>query len=197
MNKNLLILGAGQFGFMVKEIAESMNCFEKIDFLDDSNEIAIGKLNDYEKFVCEYRYAIVAIGNPEIRLSYIQKLEEACFVIAIIVSPMAYIAPSAQLMKGTIVEPMAVVQANSTVAIGSIVSSGAIVRHNAFVGDACHLDCNAVVMSGSIVLAKTEVNACEVYRSGMDNSKITIEVKVPSGGPDTVKGQKYKFEDGM
>ena len=47
---NLLILGAGQFGLMVKEIAESMGCFDKIDFLDDNNEIAVGKLCDYEEF---------------------------------------------------------------------------------------------------------------------------------------------------
>ena len=162
---NLLILGAGQFGLMVKEIAESMNCFDKIDFLDDNNEIAIGKLNDYENFSCEYRYAVVAIGNHEIRLSYIQKLEEACFIVAIIASPSAHIAPSAQIMKGSIIEPMAVVQANSAVAVGCIISSGAVIRHNAFVGDVCHVDCNAVVMSGSIVPAKTKIEACSVYRN--------------------------------
>ena len=197
MNKNLLILGAGQFGLMVKEIAESMNCFEKIDFLDDNNEIAIGKLNDYEKFVCEYRYAVVAIGNPQIRLSYIQKLEESCFIVAILVSPRAYIAPSAQLMKGTIVEPMAVLQANSTVAIGSIISSGAVVRHNAFVGDVCHVDCNAVVMSGSIVPAQTKIEVCTVYRDSPSEVKKTIAIKIPSGGPEPVDGIEYKFEDGM
>jgi UDP-3-O-[3-hydroxymyristoyl] glucosamine N-acyltransferase len=162
---NLLILGAGQFGLMVKEIAESMSCFDKIDFLDDNNEIAVGKLADYEKFAFEYRYAVVAIGNPEIRLSYIQKLAEACFIVAVIASPQAYIASSAQIMKGSIIEPMAVVQVNSVVAIGSIISSGAVVRHNAFVGDVCHVDCNAVVMSGSIVPAKTKIEACSVYRN--------------------------------
>ncbi|MBR1677729.1 MAG: acetyltransferase, partial [Clostridia bacterium] len=36
MNRNLLILGAGQYGTVVKEIAKSMECFEKIDFLDDT-----------------------------------------------------------------------------------------------------------------------------------------------------------------
>ena len=196
MNKNLLILGAGQFGLMVKEIAESMNCFEKIDFLDDNNEIDIGKLNDYEKFVCEYRYAGVAIGNPQIRLSYIQKLEESCFIVAILVSPRAYIAPSAQLMKGTIVEPMAVVQANSSVGIGSIISSGAVVRHNAFVSDVCHVDCNAVVISGSTVTTGTKVEGCSVYKDCPTTTK-TIVVKIPSGGPESVGGLEYKFEDGM
>ena len=164
MIKQLLILGAGKFGLMVKEIAESMSCFEKIDFLDDQCEIAIGKLADYEKFLGGYHHAVVAIGNPEVRLSYIQRLEEAGFLVAVIVSPAAYVAPSAQLMKGTIVEPMAVVQANSTVSVGCIVSSGAVVRHNAVVEDGCHLDCNSVAMSGSVVPTKTKVNACEVYR---------------------------------
>lgn len=162
---NLLILGAGQFGLMVKEIAESMECFDKIDFLDDKSELAVGKLCDYANFSREYRYAVVAIGNPEIRLSYIQKLEEACFIVAIVASPSAYIAPSAQIMKGSIIEPMAVVQANSAVAVGCIISSGAVVRHNAFVGDVCHVDCNAVVMSGSIVPAKTKIEACTVCRN--------------------------------
>ena len=53
MNKNLLILGAGQYGCVAKEIAESMKVFKKIDFLDDHNEIAVGKIAEYEKFKFE------------------------------------------------------------------------------------------------------------------------------------------------
>ena len=169
MNKNILILGAGQFGLMVKEIAESMNCFDKIDFLDDNSEIAIGMLSDYEKFSDDYRNAVVAIGNPDVRLSYIQKLEVAGFHVAIIVSPHAFVAPSVQLMKGTIVEPMAVVQANSTVSVGCIVSSGAVVRHNAVLEDGCHLDCNSVAMSGSVVLTKTKIEAGTIYKNTNKN----------------------------
>ncbi len=164
MNRNLLILGAGQFGLMVKEIAESMNCFDKIDFLDDSNKIAIGNLDDYGNFAEDYRYAVVAIGNPDIRLLWIRRLEEAGFLLAVIASPEAHIAPSAQILKGTIIEPMAVVQANAALAEGCIVSSGAVVRHNAVISEVCHMDCNSVVMSDSVVPAKTKVNACSVYK---------------------------------
>ena len=35
MNKNLLILGAGQYGTVVKEIAKSMGFFSKIDVLEE------------------------------------------------------------------------------------------------------------------------------------------------------------------
>ena len=163
MNKKLLIIGAGQYGMLAKEVAESMGVFEKIAFLDDNNDIAIGKVEEYEKFVCDYSYAFVAIGDNEFRLQMIKKLQGACYKIAILVSPKAFISPSAQLRKGTIVEPMAVVQANVSVSIGCLVCSGAVVKHNAFVGDGCYLDCNSVVQAGVLVPARTKVNADTVY----------------------------------
>lgn len=163
INKNLLILGAGQYGQVAKEVAESMGCFENIAFLDDNNEKAIGNLKDYKKFVTEYSYAFVAIGNADLRLSYIEKLEEACFRIVILVSPKAYVSPSAKLMKGTLVESKAAVNANSTVAIGCFVCAGAVINHNSFVGDGCQLDCGSVVGSNVSLLAKTKLKYNEVF----------------------------------
>jgi len=45
--KNLLVLGAGQYGQSVYETVEAMGCFGRIDFLDDQNPIAVGILEDY------------------------------------------------------------------------------------------------------------------------------------------------------
>lgn len=70
MNKNLLIIGAGIYGLVVKEIAESMNCFEKIDFVDDNQKTTsngievIGTSADIGRLSQDYENAIVAIGNP-------------------------------------------------------------------------------------------------------------------------------------
>ena len=185
MKKNLLILGAGQYGYVVKEVAESMGCFDKIAFLDDNAQQAIGKLDEYEKFVTEYPYAFVAIGNADLRLSYLKKLEESCFAIPVLVSPQAFVSRSAQLMKGTIVEPMAVINSNSTVAIGVFVCAGAIVNHNAFVGDGCQLDCGSVVGSNVIVTAKTKL----YYNEVIDKERAEIALRRPPEG--------YKFEDGV
>ena len=167
MNKNLLIFGSGQYGAVAKETAEAMGYFEKIDFLDDNSDTAVGKLNEYERFSPDYSYAFVAIGDPELRLSLIQKLEEACFTIAVLVNPRAAVAPSAQLYKGTIVEAMAVVNSNSTVAVGCIISAGAVVNHNCFIGDCCHVDCNAVIAAGTMVPAGSKVHYGEVYAPEM------------------------------
>lgn len=74
--KNLLIIGAGQYGMVAKEIAESMGCFDRIDFVDDVSEAAVGKICDIEKLVHEYDSAVVALGNPELRLKLINGLCE-------------------------------------------------------------------------------------------------------------------------
>lgn len=169
-NKNLLIAGAGQYGQVAKEIAVSMGCFEKIAFLDDGyNEedakdtSMVGKLYNYESFVAEYSYAVVAIGCPELRLEYIRKMQDKHFKIATLVSPQAYISPSAQIMCGSIVEAAAVINSNVNIAIGVYVCAGAIVNHNSFIGDGCTLQCGSVVPASSLVLAKTVLGYNEVY----------------------------------
>lgn len=65
----------GQYGLVAKEVAEAMNCFSQIDFLDDHSEVAIGELNDIEN--TEYDATFVAIGNPAVRSQYLDRIEKA------------------------------------------------------------------------------------------------------------------------
>lgn len=162
IKQNLIILGAGQYGQVAKEVAKSLN-FDHIAFLDDRSEQAIGKLGDYNKFINEYSHAFVAIGNSELRLAYINKLEDAGFELAALVSPQAYISPSAKIMGGTIVESLAVVNANSNVGRGVFVCAHAVVNHNAVVEDCCQLDCGSVVGSNVVLAAKTKLKYNETF----------------------------------
>lgn len=154
---NLLILGAGQYGNIVFEIAQSTERFENIDFLDDNVSKAIGKITDAPTFLNSYKYATVAMGNPINRLKYLNLLEKLGFHIPIICSPMAYISPSASIDKGTIIEPMAVVHSNTKIGKGCLICAGAVINHNAIVEDGCQIDCNAVVQSSQTVSANTKL----------------------------------------
>lgn len=178
MNRNLLILGAGQYGAVVKEIAESMARFDKISFLDDNfigddlncHQASIGKISDLEKFSHAYTYAIPAIGNPEVRMELIKKINEIkTYKVPVIVSPRAYVSPSAQIQSGAVIEPLAGVHANAIVGTASFISMGAVVNHNAVVSEGCHIDNNAVVMAGAIVRAKTKVESCNTLCRGVFN----------------------------
>ena len=162
MNNNLLILGAGGYGHVVREIAEDSGIFDKIDFLDDSSPLAIGKFGDAEKFLKGYPNAVVALGNAELRLGYIEKLRAAGFQIPAIISPKAYVSKSAKIGNGTIVEPFAAVNANSEVGIGVLLRCGSVIDHNAKVGDFCYIDCGVVVKANNTVGFKIKIAANSV-----------------------------------
>ncbi len=74
---NLLILGVGGHGHTVKEIAEKLGIFQNILFLDDhaSGKNVLATCNRYKEYISEYPCAFVAIGDNEIRRTYMQKLK--------------------------------------------------------------------------------------------------------------------------
>lgn len=149
--KNLLIIGAGQYGMVAKEIAESMKCFEKIAFVDDASDVAVGKLANLEKLIHEYDSAVVAIGNSELRLNLIKRLCEIGYDVPTLIHEKAYVSPSAKIGIGCFIEPMVVVHTAVTVETGCILSAGVILNHNCVVHEGCHINC------GSAVKARAEI----------------------------------------
>jgi len=153
--ENLLILGAGQYGMVAKEIAESTHLFNKIRFLDDNNQIAVGKLKDYFVLKDEYRCAVVAIGNSELRLKLINELKGVGYKVPAIVHENAYISPSAVISDGCFIEPMAVVNTDVRLETGCIISAGAVINHNAVIEKGCHINCGSVVGARKVVPSGT------------------------------------------
>ena len=156
---NLLIVGAGQYSSVVLEIANEMNCFDKIDFLDDNSEKAVGKISEMSSFVKDYKSAVCAIGNNPLRVEITNKLIEAGFEVPAFVSQKASVSPSAKIEQAVIIEPMAVVQANAVVSKATLVCAGAVVKHNAVVEQGCYLDCNCVVSAGAKVQSTTKIES--------------------------------------
>ena len=192
MIQNLLIVGAGIYGLVAKEIAESMGCFLRIDFVDDGAKETpdgtpvIGMTKDLIELSKRYANVVVAIGNPEVRKKLIQFIEEETLLrLTTLISPRAYVSPSAQIGKGCIVEPMAVVHTGAVLGKGCLICAGAVVNHAAMCGDCVQVDCNAVVAGNTIVPGGCKVAAGTVY-----------EKKKPHG-PLPVDGLEYCFEDGM
>lgn len=158
--ERLLILGAGQYGFVAREIAEAMGCFDKIEFLDDHSEIAIGELRDIENI--EYDAAFVAIGNPEIRSQYLNRIEN----VVTLIHPTAFVSPAACIGEGCIFEAGVVISSDVRIGNGTIVMANAVIGHNATVGDCCQLKYNCTIPENCVVPDKTKVNCNVVFRDG-------------------------------
>lgn len=161
MNKNLLILCDSAYGTVAKEIALSMGCFEKVDVLNqyfgvpesegEYHESSVGKLEDYEKFAGAYSYAVTAFEDSHTRLAWSDKLIEAGFAIISLISPKAYVSPSAQINQGCIIEPLAGVNSNASVGACSIIKMGALINNNSVVAEGCCCENYSIIKTGAYV----------------------------------------------
>lgn len=134
----------------MKEIAESMGCFEEISFVDNDREGAIGKLEQVETFYPEYNCAIAACDNGTKRLEWNKKLE-TLYNIPVLFHMDSTISPSANLMSGCIVEPRAVVGCGNTIGQATVIGANTVVEPYSFIGDSCTLKSGTIVKSTSVL----------------------------------------------
>ena len=167
--RSLLIVGASTYAHVAYEIACDMGCYHRIDFVDDAKAVApngvpvVGTLADVPTLQT-YTDVIVAIGNPDVRLALLHTLRTTARLrIATLISPRAYVAPSAQIGEGVIVEPMAVVHTKVKLAEGCFVSAGAVINHEGICSEGVHVDCNATVAGYVTVPPKTKIASGEVF----------------------------------
>ena len=169
----LLIVGAGTYGALTLEIAREMGCFSEIAFVDDGKTgcyhgaTIVGRVADLPILAGSYDCVSVAIGNPEVRLSLIRQLRsETDLRVATLISPRAYVSPSASIGEGCIVEPMAVIHTECEISEGCIVSAGAVINHRSVCEAGVHADCNATVPGYARVPEKTKIPCGSVFAEG-------------------------------
>lgn len=178
MIRNLVILGAGGHGRVVKETAEAMGCFDKIDFLDDNSDVAIGKCTDFEQYMAEYANAFVGFGNNELRSKWIADVVSAGFKLPTLIHPTAYVSPSASIEEGSIVVAKAAVNSHVVISKGSIISLGALVDHDCHIGECAHINVGSVIKAGTKVERCKKVDAGVVYSGEKQVEEYLFEVGV-------------------
>ena len=160
----LLIIGAGGHGQVVKEVAEALGTYERIDFVDDTAECAVGKLKDLANLRERYDAAFVGIGNNHVRREVLTQLRACAYDIVTLVHPTAYVSKSAVIGAGTIIEPKATVNAHTKVGEGCIISVGAIVDHDVVLESCVHVNAGAICKAGSRVEAEVKLEAGQVVK---------------------------------
>ena len=147
---NLLIIGAGGHGQCCMTIAERMNIFDKISFLDDDeryelSDVVVGKIEDLEHLTNEYDSVFVAIGNNEVRKKLYDKARLLGYKLPTLIDPHASVSKYCYIGEGSVIFPCAVLETNCHVSKGCIISSNTTINREAYISDYVTIHSNSVI----------------------------------------------------
>lgn len=146
MKKKLIIIGASGHGKVVADIAELINKWDIIEFLDDNESIkrissykVIGT-SDIAKDYISKADIFIAIGNNKIRKSFVEKL----------------ISKGASIP--TLIHPNAVIGSEVSIGIGSVVMAGVVVNTSVSIGKACIVNTSSSIDHDCIISSFTHIS---------------------------------------
>lgn len=154
----LVLLGSGGYSNTVKDVANQLG-YEIVAVLDD--KLKGLELDTYIRYISSDIKFLVAFGNNELRLSWIDKLLKDGAVLATLIHPTCYISPDVQVGSGTVILPGAIVNTGVVINKGCIINIGAIIDHNTILEDGVH------IAPGAIVKGENRIPKMSKIESGM------------------------------
>lgn len=156
----IVLIGGGGHCKACVDVIETTGEWDILGILDLPERIGekvlgyavIGTDDQVGRFVAEGVRFLVCVGQirtADVRRRAYERVKAAGGRLATIVSPLAYVSPSAVLGEGTIVMHRAVVNASASVGDNAIINTMALVEHDATVGSHCHLSTAAILNGGA------------------------------------------------
>jgi sugar O-acyltransferase (sialic acid O-acetyltransferase NeuD family) len=179
----VILIGGGGHCISCIDVIRSANKLEIIGILDTIDKVGlnimgvpvIGTDDDIPILSGKYKNFLITIGQiktVEKRIRIYNTVKESGGNLPFIISPKAYVSPSASIDEGTIVMHNSMINAMAVVGKNCIINSGALIEHEVSVGDFCHISTQAVV-NGQVIIGKNSFIG--------SNSVITNNVSLPDG----------------
>jgi sugar O-acyltransferase (sialic acid O-acetyltransferase NeuD family) len=186
MTKNdLILIGAGGHARSCIDVIEQEAKFKITGLVGLESELG-SQVNGYEvisideglsNLVGKAQFAFIALGqisSPDTRVNLFQRASKAGFELARVVSPSAYVSPSAQIGKGTIVMHGAIINAGVKVGSNCIINSRALLEHDTQVSDNCHISTGAILNGGVLVEEGCFIGSGSVIKEGISIGERSI-----------------------
>lgn len=185
--KKLAIIGAGEFGKQVKEMALLSDEYDPIGFFDDYSEDkqferlpVLGKIDDINDQFMEDRFdaLFVAIGYNHLRFKQRLMRRFSRIPFANIIHPTAYIEGKATIGKGICLYAMTYIGPGVVLSDGVVVNMYSYIPHDNKIGE-CASFSGGVNMGG-----KTDIESCTFVGLGCtvsDNLTICGDVFIGAG----------------
>ena len=158
--KRLIILGAGGYGKTIADVATQSCHYGEICFLDDHNDDAIDKCDNFTLYINGKTEFYPAFGDNEMRIEWLNRLMDSGCGIATIIHPSAYVSPTTNIQQGTVVLPHAIINTSCTIKMGCIINCGATIDHD------CTLEEGVHICLGVIIKADNHIPRCMKIEAG-------------------------------
>ena len=198
MHKIILIGGGGHCKASI-DVIEQAGTFQIAGIVDVPEKLhqkifcyeIIATDDDLPRLVNEYENFLITLGQiktAKVRIRLYETLKSLGAKLPVVVSPLAYVSPHAQIGEGTIIMHHALINAGATVGRNSIINTKALVEHDAFVADHCHIATAAVVNGGVKVATASFFGSGAVSREYIEiaeNSVVACGARVMKNIPKT------------
>jgi sugar O-acyltransferase (sialic acid O-acetyltransferase NeuD family) len=160
----IILIGGGGHCLSCIDVLELANMFEIVGILDTSDKVGttlsgikvIGTDDDIPLLVSKYKNFLITIGqikSSEKRVRIYETVKKYGGNLPVVISPKAYISPSAFIDEGTIIMHNSLINAKAVIGKGCIINTGALVEHEVTIGDFCHISTQAIV-NGQVYIGK-------------------------------------------
>jgi sugar O-acyltransferase (sialic acid O-acetyltransferase NeuD family) len=185
MKENLILIGAGGHARSCIDVIEQEGKFKITGIVGLESEIGL-QVNGYEviatdkdlsTLIGKAQFALIALGqisSPDARANLYLRASKTGFELASVVSPSAYVSPSAQIGKGTIIMHGAIINAGVKVGSNCIINSRALLEHDTQVLDNCHISTGTILNGGVIVEEGCFIASGSVIKEGVSIGKRSI-----------------------
>lgn len=157
MKKNkkaeVVIVGGGQNGFVVKNILELNPNIKVVGFLDDEIEgtYVIGKTTDYILWKKKGCHFFVAIGSINFRTEMFTILEKAEVSFINAIHPSAVIEHNVEIGKNVMVGALSYLNVGSRIGDNTLVNNACVIEHDVSIGKNCNINPGVVTGGGVII----------------------------------------------
>lgn len=95
----------------------------------------------------------IAVGEPYARKALLEKIETADLALSTVISPTAFVSPSAEIENGVIIAPLCSIQSNAKVGKNAAINTMTIIGHDVKVEESCVIS-SQVNLGGAVRVGK-------------------------------------------
>ncbi|GFI07871.1 UDP-N-acetylbacillosamine N-acetyltransferase [Lachnospiraceae bacterium] len=158
------IYGSGGCGREARDVADILNHWEEIVYIDDTVETGTFKglrRMPFELFCQTYKKenaeVIVALGEPEHKNCLYDKVQKRGYQFANIIHPKAWISPSASIGKGVIIKAEVLISCDTKIGNNVGIEAFVSIGHDCVIGENCQISSGVMVGGGSWIGAGTYI----------------------------------------